>query len=391
VRLLHTSDWHLGRSFGQYPLLADQAEFLAWLAEAVEEHRVDLVVVAGDVFDRAVAPAAAVSVLRDGLTALRRAGAEVAMIAGNHDSAERLAAYDGLTDASGVLIRGGYPTDSAPVIRSYRGDDLAIVAVPFLDPLLAPEPWRPAAPTDGGRANRASHESVLRHALDQAREQLPDGVASLAMAHAYVAGSSTSDSERELTIGTASEVHVDCFDGFTYAALGHLHRPQQVGEGGHVRYSGTPLPYSFSERHDKEVVLVDLTADAPSIERLAVPGGRRVTTVQGRLHELVETDPDPETQACFVRVELTDPTPVLDARRRLDAVFDHLVEITRIGPGDEPTSGTLTTTASEAHTLEPLVLAKRFWSEVRGDEPDETAVGVLAEIFAEAEREAAES
>jgi hypothetical protein len=138
-------------------------------------------------------------------------------------------------------------------------------------------------------------------------------------------------------------------------------------------------------------VLVDLTADAPSIERLAVPGGRRVTTVQGRLHELVETDPDPETQACFVRVELTDPTPVLDARRRLDAVFDHLVEITRIGPGDEPTSGTLTTTASEAHTLEPLVLAKRFWSEVRGDEPDETAVGVLAEIFAEAEREAAES
>ncbi len=389
MRILHTSDWHLGRSLGEHRLIDEQRSFLTWLPQLVEHESVDLVVVAGDVFDRAIPPAEAVTLLRDALGALRSAGTEVAMISGNHDSAERLAAYDGLTDAAGVLIRGGYPTGASTVVRTFGGDDLAIVAVPYLDPVLAPPSYRPTSDDDTAPA-RPSHEAVLRQALDQARATIGD-MPAVAIAHAFVTGGSTSESERELSIGTATQVGADLFDGFTYTALGHLHQPQQVDGRDEVRYSGTPYPYSFSETRPKGIALIDIDGPTAVVRTIPVPPGRPVATVRGALEELVDGTVGADHHDSYVRVELTDPGPVLDARRRLDSAFTHVVEIDRVGAVLSDLDNPGHTTSAEIRTLTPVELAERFWTDVSDDEPDDGTRALLADVLDEADRAGAAS
>ncbi len=169
MRIIHTSDWHLGRSFGDFSLLGEQEAFIDWLVAAVARESADLVVIAGDLHDRAVPPAAAVSLFSDAVRRIRRAGAEVVAIAGNHDSGERIGAFDGLVDAGGVVIRGGYRSASAVTVREFSDGPLAIVALPFLEPLLAPIETRETI-LERSESPRLSHEAVLAHAIDQARQ-----------------------------------------------------------------------------------------------------------------------------------------------------------------------------------------------------------------------------
>ena len=365
MRILHTSDWHLGRSFGPVSLHADQERFLDWLVELVAAEEVDLVVVAGDVYDRAVPPTESVALLRDVLGRLTALGARVVAIAGNHDGPDRLSAYDGLTEAGGVVVRGGYGRAGEVTTLELPDGPLDVVAVPYLDPVLAPpgvddgpgpdtsddvQPVAaaPAALADAGPvpqgtfafddagqgafdlfapgpletlaaeaaeatsapagrgARRRTHHSVLAATLDRARAELRSP-RSLVVAHAFVTGGQASDSERLLTVGGTGEVDASVLAGFSYAALGHLHRPQRIGSDT-VRYSGTPLPYSFSETHPKQVLLVDLAADgAADVRAVPVPVGRAVATVRGALGELLADPAHEPARDRFVRVELTDP------------------------------------------------------------------------------------
>ena len=395
MRILHTSDWHLGRHFGTQPLLEDQREFLRWLLEVVKEHRVELVVVAGDVFDRAVPAAEAVEAWREALLRLRSLDARVVAIAGNHDGPARLAAYDGLTDLAGVWVRGGYAR--AGEILSIEGSDgpLAIVPLPFLDPLLAPTPAEdapdaasiaPGAATGAAAAGatspepapadpppavaRPTHESVLRTALERAGSSI-GGRRSVVLAHAWVSGGLASDSERALTVGGAGQVEPSLFDGFSYVALGHLHRPQSVGGRENLRYCGSPLSYSFSEEHDKQVLLLDLApTGSVSIEPLAVPVGRKVATLTGRLEELLRAPEHEHARGRWVRVRLTDTGIVLDAKTRLRKRFPHVVEValaaTSPGRGEAPTDAHgAGGPAKSSHEL-----ALDFWSKVMGESAD---------------------
>ncbi|MEZ5342438.1 MAG: exonuclease SbcCD subunit D [Acidimicrobiales bacterium] len=362
---LHTSDWHLGRSFGDFRLLGDQRLFLDWLVEVCVDQGVELVAIAGDLFDRSVPPADAVALLRDVLRELQAHQIEVVAIAGNHDSAERLAAYDGLTEASGLVIRGGYDRAGRVDIRTYSDGPLAIAAVPFLDPVLAPIGFESVdddrdEQADVGRLHRHTHDSVLRFTLDAVRRQTATAPRSIVLAHAFVAGGEASDSERELTIGAASMVGAAAFAGFSYSALGHLHRPQIVDGQVTIRYSGSPLPYSFSERDDqKQVVLVDMdTAGGVSTTPIPVPVGRRARLLRGSFDDVMAHPPlagDP-----FVRVELTDPTRVIDAHRRLRANFPYLAEIAYIG-GEQVTDHSAPSSV-RMRALSPLEQVHAFWS-----------------------------
>jgi len=374
MRILHTSDWHLGRSFGDHRLLEQQALFIDWLVDVVRAEEIDLVAIAGDLYDRSVPPADAVELFHSALTRLLGAGADVAAITGNHDSAERLGSIDGLL-TSGLLLRGGYKRAAEVEVRTYRDGPLAIVAVPYLDPVFAP------IDTSDATAGRPSHETVLRRTLQQARERITPGVRSLALAHAFVTGAEPSESERALAVGDAGMVSSAVFEGFDYTALGHLHRAQIVGGDERVRYSGAPLAYSFGETSQKEVVLVELDADGDARSKpIPIDVGRSVATVRGTLDELLASKGN---DTDWVRVELTNPHPVADAHRRLRDHFPHLVEIARIG--NKPTA-TTQLTAQAVRERSSRELASDFLSSVSSDD-DADDLSLLETALSRAERQ----
>ncbi len=376
MRILHTSDWHLGRSLGEFRLLDDQAEFLDWLVAEVERQNVDLVAVAGDVFDRAVPPAEAVALFSDTVSKIRSAGAEIAMISGNHDSGERMAMFDGFTEASGVIVRGGFRRALDVTIREYSDGPLAIIALPFLDPALAPSTVRDLLGLERDQA--LNHDALLEAVLSEIWSQIPDGMRTLVLSHAFVRGGEPSGSERELAVGNAGYVSANRFDGFNYVALGHLHLPQMVDGRSNLRYCGSPLPYSFSERNDKLVIIVDMAPDGSTeVQSIPIPVGRGVHSLRGSFAELMDRSlvvGDP-----YVRVELTDVAPVLDAHRQLRSVFSRLVEIDRIGLAAR--SLPETRKASVVRKYSSAELANEFWTDVTGEPPSELEANLLIEVL----------
>jgi exonuclease SbcD len=384
MRVLHTSDWHLGRAFGPVSLQQHQAAFIDWLVDVVAAEQVDLVVVAGDLFDRALPPAWAVDLLRDALLRLRGAGAHIALISGNHDGPERVAAYDVFVEQAGLFVRGGYRGAGEVLTLPFSDGPLDLVLLPYLEPALEPaagnehDPPPPPAEADeaGEVRRRRTHHDVLAAAASRAAVALRSP-RSLAVAHAFVVGGqgvAVSDSERQLTVGGTAEVGVEVFAPFSYTALGHLHTPQQVGAP-HVRYSGTPLAYSFSETVAKQVVVVDLAADGTvGVTEIPVPVGRGVVTLRGTMAELLAL-PQPDAVVRWVRAELLDATPVVDAKVRLAVVYPHIVEVDWRPPAR--TEGADAVPVDHRRRLGPAEVVHEYWADLHGAEPTPAELAAL--------------
>jgi len=379
MKILHTSDWHLGRSFGSVSLHEVQVEFCDWLLEMAETQKVELLVVAGDLYDRSIPPPESVVLWRETLTAFHKAGIAVVAIAGNHDGADRVAAFDGLTDEARIFVRGGYGRAGEILSLNFADGPLDMALVPFLDPQLAPPEWKAEMAEAGiGR----THESVLKVAMDRARAG-STASRSLAVVHAFVGGSTTADSERQLTVGGTDQVAAEVLDGFSYVALGHLHTPQVIGGAAHVRYSGTPIAYSFSETGPKSVVLIDMSADGTcSVEAVPVPVGRGVITLTGTIDELLAPGAHPEAADKYVKAVLTDGAYVVDAKSRLLEVYPYCTDVamkmagtsTAIGPNDEIRSA-----------LSPRDAAEKFWEDIVNepltDVQRETVIAAIDKVF----------
>ncbi|HEU5152319.1 MAG TPA: exonuclease SbcCD subunit D [Iamia sp.] len=329
MRVLHTSDWHLGRLFHGAALLAEQERALARVAAIAREHAVDVVVVAGDLYDRAIPPADAVDLLADVLQEVRAGGAQVVAITGNHDSPNRVGALDPLLRAGGVTLRGRFDAEAPVVVPATDGGpDLVVHPVPYQEPLAAP-----LVPRAGGRPRRATQHEVLARAVEAARADVEarGPVRSVVVAHAFVAGAAPSDSERELSVGEVDRVPTSVFDGFTYTALGHLHRPQEVGP--RAAYSGSLLPYSFSETTPSSVRVVELAPDG-SVEVEVVPLGceRPVATIEGRLDALLADPAHAAAERSWVRARLRDEVLPRHAMARLRDRFPHAVVLEHVRP-----------------------------------------------------------
>jgi exonuclease SbcD len=327
MRLLHTSDWHLGRSLHGTELLAEQEAVLSRLAAVVAEERVDVVLVAGDVYDRAVPPADATTLLDRALTRIRAAGAAVVLTPGNHDSARRLGFGSGLFAAAGVHVRAETARLDEPVLMADEHGEVAVYGLPYLEPEVARH--------ELGLPEARGHEAVLRAAMDRVRADLflRPGVRSVVLAHAFVGGAEPSDSERDICVGGVDRVPEAVFDGVDYVALGHLHRPQTLTP--RLRYSGSPLPYSFGEAgHDKQAWLVDLDARglaAVSAVRLPVP--RPLTVLTGELAALLADPAHAAVEQHFLSVRLTDAVRPADPMRQLRGRFPHCVHLEWAGSG----------------------------------------------------------
>lgn len=374
MRFLHTSDWHLGRSFHRISLLDAQAAFLDHLVATALTHEVDAVLVAGDVYDRAVPPLSAVELFDRALHRLAEARVPTVMISGNHDSARRLGVGAGLIDHAGIHLRTDPARCATPVVLADAHGDVAFYGLPYLEPALVREEFKAA---------KAGHEAVLTAALDRVRADLarrPDGTRSVVLAHAFVAGGAASDSERDITVGGVSAVPTGTFDGVDYVALGHLHGAQALTE--RVRYSGSPLAYSFSESdHRKTMWLVDLGPGGEiDATRIDCPVPRPLARVRGALADLLDDPALTRHEEAWVEATLTDPVRPADPMARLAERFPHTLSLVF-----DPDRGDEDIVASYAQRLQgrsDQEIAEDFVAHVRGGAgPDERERTVLRGAF----------
>ena len=317
MRILHTSDWHLGRSFHREDLLGHQAAFVDHLLEVVAAEEVDVVVVSGDVYDRALPHVDAVALADETFARLAASRARVVVSSGNHDSAQRLGFGSRLMDAAGVFVRTDPASVGTPVVLADSHGDVAIHALPYLDPSALLGPWALGA---------RSHEAALSEAMTRVRADLAARSAStrsVVLAHAFVAGATPSESERDISVGGVSRVATSVFDGIDYTALGHLHGRHVLADG--LRYSGSPLAYSFSEAdHVKGSWLVELDAAGfGSASWIDAPVPRRLTRLSGTLKGLLADPSLTEHEDDWVQVTLTDTRRPARAMEQLRRRFPH--------------------------------------------------------------------
>jgi exonuclease SbcD len=319
MRLIHTSDWHLGRSLHGADLLAHQAAFLDWLLAESVRQRADAVVVAGDIYDRAVPTTDAVAVLDRALSGFAAAAIPVLLISGNHDSAIRLGFGSRLSEAAGIHLRTSVADLARPVVLADRHGELALYGIPYLLPDAVAE--------ELGTAR--SHAGVLAAATELIRNDARERGCSrtVVAAHAFVSGAAPSESERDIRSGGIADAPASVFAGFSYVALGHLHGQQNVAAPpgtGAIRYSGSPLAFSFSERdHAKSVTLAEIDgAGQVTVTKLAAPVPRPLRQVRGTLDELLSRT-DPELAGAWIKAILTDQARPAAPMERLREHWPH--------------------------------------------------------------------
>ncbi|MGI2095576.1 exonuclease SbcCD subunit D [Shewanella glacialipiscicola] len=324
MKFIHTSDWHIGRQLHNQSLLDDQAFVLEQIIALASEHKVDAVIVAGDIYDRSIPPANAVALLDDVLNRLVHGlGLQVIMIAGNHDGHERLGFAAKQMAASGLYIIGPLSAEVHPIRLSSLSGDVVFYPLPYADPATVRHVFECEA---------ASHEMAMDILLEQVRKHDSQGLPKVVIGHCFLDGGSESESERPLSIGGADKISPTLFTEFDYVALGHLHGPQYKGAE-HVRYSGSILKYSFSEQHQhKSVTLVELGAQTPlNICLLPLKSMRDVRILEGELETLLAQGKMDIKREDYLMVRLLDKHAILDAMGKLRAVYPNVLHLERTG------------------------------------------------------------
>lgn len=320
MRFLHTADWHLGRLLHKQHLTADQAHVLDQFVEAAHTYEPDAVIVAGDIYDRAVPPSDAVEVLDRTLSRLVvDAGLPVIMIAGNHDSPDRLDFGSSILERQGLHVLCNPRTN--PIVLEDAHGPVYIAGLPYAQPAEARQVFDTEAPI-------RSHEAVVSAQLDHLRPQIPTDARSIAVAHIFAQRGTVGESERTL-VGGAETVPTTLFDGFDYVTLGHLHKRQQAG-GAHIRYAGSPMKYSFSEHnHTKSFFVVDMDAEGTcTVKAVPFEPRRDLRCIEGSFREVLNQGANAPHADDYVQITLTNRGPVTDAMARLREVYPNCLHVT---------------------------------------------------------------
>lgn len=404
MRLLHTADWHLGRQLYGQSLIDDQDHLLDQVVRLATDEHVDAVLIAGDVYDRAVPPADAVSLLDRTLSRLvAEARIPVILIAGNHDSAERIAFGGRILADQGLFVRGTLDDLTAVRLRDAHGT-VAIHPLPYAEPVQVralndragrSKPADPVGPPDASDSpdSSASAESIRDHAqamaclLDRLRADQQAHERQILVAHAFVAGGTESESERPLSVGGSGAVPPAVFSGFHHVALGHLHRAQSVGAP-HIAYSGSLFKYSFDEcEHTKSVSIIEIdAAGASQVRRVPLSLRRDVRVIRAGFQDLLMQPERFGALTDYLCAQLTDSGPVLDAMARLKQVYPHLLlmQFDAIRSAVQ-TEGSVA--ASKSHRRQPLDVFSAFAQQITGEPASDEArawmVGAIERLQAE--------
>ena len=373
---LHTSDWHLGAMGGERDLWDDQKYFIDAICGIVREKRVDAVLLAGDVYDRSVPAASAIGLYDYAMNRLcGELGVKVLTIAGNHDSAERLASCAGLLDKAGLYLQGAAQ-------REPRVVEFADSQVFFL-PWITEEKIKSLYPEE--RDGITDLTEAYRVAVNHMREKFIPGKHHLLLSHAFITNAETSTSDRAAEIGFATQVPASVFEGFDYVALGHIHKPQQVNP--FIRYSGSPMAYSFGkeERQEKSVTLIDTASMTQEV--VPLPLLHRWTTLTDSYETLLAGEYPEEIREGYVRLNVTDTAVGLDMLSRLRQVYPNALVVAGKTYDGEDTTITLTMEQLEQMESDPAEVFKSFCREEMGQEATDHFLQLFARAVEEADAE----
>ena len=376
MKLIHLSDLHLGKRLNEFSLLEDQTYILMKILNIIDEEQPDAVLIAGDVYDKSVPSAEAVELLDDFLVRLAERSfhgrkLQTFVISGNHDSPERLAFGGRLMGASGIHLSPVYSGHVEPITLTDEFGAVAVYMLPFVKP---------------GHVRRFYPEEKIESYTDALTVAITDmkpdfSQRNVLIAHQFVTGAERSESE-EVSVGGLDNVDVSAFDGVDYVALGHIHGPQNIGSE-RVRYSGTPLKYSFSEAgQQKSVTVVELKEKGTLHVRTSPLTPRReLVELRGPYEELMSKRFYENTgyQEDYIHITLTDEEDVPEAMARLRVVYRNLMKL------DYDNTRTRTVfqleAAQDTENQSPLQLFAKFYEKQNGTKPSEEQYALLEKLI----------
>ena len=351
MKLIHLSDLHLGKRVNGFSMIEDQQYILDRILELVEQEASQAVLIAGDVYDKSVPSEEAVELFDRFLNKLTELQQRVFVLAGNHDSAERLAFGGSLFGRSGVHVSPVYHGEIKSITMEDEYGPVYIWMLPFVKPAHVRRNWPDADPKT---TDEAVQYAVSRLPLDHS-------VRNVLLAHQFVAGSVRCDSE-ELAVGGTDSVDVSAFAGFDYVALGHLHGPQMVGSET-VRYAGSPLKYSFSEaRQKKSIAVIDMKEKNDcSVRLLPLTPMRDLVELKGEYDHLIMRDVYEASghQKDYVHITLTDETDIPNAAARMRVIYPYLMKLDY--DNQRTRSAETVQELEEVETLSPVELFSAFY------------------------------
>lgn len=368
MKLIHTSDWHFGMGLGTGSYADDQRHFLGQLYDLVRREQVEAVLIAGDIYDSSVVNAEAISLYNEAVTTLcLELGVKVIVIAGNHDSAPRLASCRQLLKGAGLFVTGRLERDAEPVLLD--GGKVAVYSLPFFgrEEVIALFPEE--------KEKIRSQETAAQVVCDHIRKTMDKEAFNIVLSHCLTVNAEISDSDRSARVGFATAVSKDVFKGFDYVALGHIHKPQAIGP--HIRYSGSPLKYSFGseEQQDKGVVLLDTEKQE---QRFVVfPPLHERISVEGTYEEIIARE---DLKDHYLRIRVTDRYAGLELISDLRERFPYVLEVYGKGLTESDTLSALS--VEDLQTLDEGDIMEKFMAENFSYSPTPEQTALFRQVLA---------
>ncbi|HSO57661.1 MAG TPA: exonuclease SbcCD subunit D [Paenisporosarcina sp.] len=376
MKLFHTADWHLGKLVQGVSMTDEQRFVLQQFTKAIAEEKPDAVIIAGDLYDRAVPPTDAVNLLDEVLeTIVLKLKTPVIAVSGNHDSPGRLNFGSRMMKSNGLYITGQLKKDMEPIVIQDEFGEVHFHLVPYADPsqvrhVLEDEEIR-------------THDDAMKKMVAHIKTTMDSSKRHVLVGHAFVTPhgeeeENTSDSERPLAIGGAEYVNASHFKNFHYTALGHLHQAHYVSNET-VRYSGSPLKYSISEEHHKKgfhIVSMDEHGNVSVEKRLLIPN-RDIRTVEGKMEDILLQEMNHD----YVFVKLLDETPILFPMEKIRSVYPNAMHVERklvSAKKDNEES-----TVGSRRKMDDLALFNAFYEEVKGVQASEETENIFKEVLQE--------
>lgn len=407
MKFVHTGDLHIGKIVNGFSMIEDQRYILKQVYEISRREKADALVLAGDIYDRAIPPADAVVLFNDFLTDMVRAGIPVLMISGNHDSPERLGFADAILEEEGIYIAGVYKEELKKVEIADTYGNVSFVLMPFVKPasvgaktsgeavgnMLSMEKGRKEdiRGKDNTDKNNAEKDNIDKDDMDKdsKNKEGEDGIRRVLVTHYFVTDQGRepelSDGETTIHVGGLDNVEASLFDGFDYVALGHIHKPQKIG-GREVYYAGAPLAYSFSEAgQEKGINLVEMGKKGEVTMRwIPLKPLHEMRRIRGKLQELMQPEVVEAAQAeDYIRAELTDEEELIDPIGTLRSVYPNVMQILLTKNERKENMDYISRPEEKKKSIPQLFVG--FYEMIRGEKPDEGRMKVVEEAAKEAE------
>jgi exonuclease SbcD len=367
MKLIHTSDWHFGMNLGTGSYAEDQRHFLKELYELIRREGVQALLLSGDIYDSSVVSAEAIGLYNEAMTKLcLELGLTVISIAGNHDSAARLASCRELLKGAGLHITGKPERDPVPVLLD--GGNVAVYSIPFFtrDEIIALLPEK--------KDEIRNTETAMLAYCNHIRERMDGNRKNIVLSHSLIVGSELSESDRSARVGFATAVSKDVFEGFDYVALGHIHKPQAIEK--HIRYSGSPLKYSFGAEESQEKGVVVIDTDTMDIRFVPISPLRERRSVTGTFAEILARE---DIREDYLRLYVTDKYAGLELIGQLRERFPYLLEVYGKSLSEEGELSALTVEELEEMNEEDIMI--KFLAENFSAEPTPEQLQLFRDVL----------